>query len=525
MMLTDRSIPEALIRASRKRLFQSRIRDSTGNQYTNAEYLTRAYALADQLRSRCDGRYCLFLLPTSAPACVAALAAMVADKVPVFLNFTASQESLAYAIEKCEASTVFSSRKFVEAIRFTQPVTFAFLEDIAGEIKPAAIRLAKLRMLMFPSWLARMRMFPTVGGGRCETATVLFSSGSTGTPKGVVLSHDNLLTNLEAIVQTLACHEGDVMLGALPFFHSFGYIGNFLLPLVFGLPVIYHPNPTDAATIGDLIAEHRCTVLFATPTFLQGYIRKCKKEQLASLQVVVTGAEKLQENVSQRFTDTFGIVPIEGYGCTELSPVVSINVADDPESVRKACGRPGSVGRAIPGVDIQVVDPNDYSPLPVNNEGLLRVRGPNVMQGYLGEPERTTAVIRDGWYNTGDMARIDGDGFLYITGRYSRFSKIGGEMIPHGGVEEAIHKVLGSDDSRVIVTGVADAAKGERLVVLYLDTDLEPKAVIAALRKAGLPNLWIPKVRDFHKIECIPLLGSGKFDLKTIRDIAERHST
>jgi acyl-[acyl-carrier-protein]-phospholipid O-acyltransferase / long-chain-fatty-acid--[acyl-carrier-protein] ligase len=354
-----------------------------------------------------------------------------------------------------------------------------------------------------------------------DTATVLFSSGSTGTPKGIVLSHRNLISNLISVSEVLDLQKDDIMLGSLPFFHSFGFIGNFLLPLYHGMTVIYHNNPMDAETIGELIREHQCTTLFATPTFLKAYTRKCSPEQMKSLKLVIAGAEKLTSNISNRFTGKFGITPIEGYGCTETSPVVSINVPAFGSEIGQKVGKSGSVGRPIPGVTAKIVDPDAREAFDTDQEGLLLVSGPNIMQGYLGEPERTREVLQDGWYNTGDMARIDADGYIFITGRYARFSKVAGEMVPHGGIEEEINNILGLTEPRVVVTGVADPVKGERLIVLHLSIDKTPDEIVEELRHRGLPNLWIPKSKHFYHVTEFPILGSGKIDLQALRDLAD----
>ena len=222
--------------------------------------------------------------------------------------------------------------------------------------------------------------------------------------------------------------------------------------------------------------------------------------------------------------DKFGVMPIEGFGCTELSPVVSINVPEEQAGKRISCGKTNSVGKPISGVELQIINPESRAPEPTGTDGLLLVKGPNVMQGYLEAPEQTSAVIQDGWYNTGDMAHIDDDGYIFITGLYSRFSKIGGEMVSHGAVEEAIQSVLGTADSRTVVTAVPDPVRGERLLVLHLPIKSTSETIANGLREAGLPNLWVPKATDFYEIDEIPILGSGKLDLKAIRDLAEEMS-
>ena len=286
------------------------------------------------------------------------------------------------------------------------------------------------------------------------------------------------------------------------------------------MKVIYHPNPLDSEGIGEIVQKEKVTMLFATPTFLQAYARKCSAEQFSSLRLVLSGAEKLRPAIASKFKEKFGITPIEGYGATELSPVVSINMPSHKKRIGQAIGREGSVGIPLAGVCVKIVDPESRERLNTGEEGLVIVKGPNVMPGYLNDPERTKEVIEDGWYNTGDLGYFDKDGYLYISGRLSRFSKIAGEMIPHGAVEEEINKVIESNDNQLIVTAVNDEKRGERLIVLYVDLPVQVNDIITKMRDTGLPNLWIPKAKDFYKIDEIPVLGTGKTDLKKVRDLA-----
>jgi len=236
----------------------------------------------------------------------------------------------------------------------------------------------------------------------------------------------------------------------------------------------------------------------------------------------VAGAEKLPSDLCDLFEQKFGVRPVEGYGATETSPLVSVNL---PPSRARQAGqglKEGTVGRPVPGVTVRVLDPESDAPLPVDQPGMLWVKGDNVMQGYLNQPALTAEVIRDGWYRTGDLAKIDADGFITITGRQSRFSKIGGEMVPHGRVEELLQQFLGGEEQHlaVAVTAVPDARKGERLLVLYTHTDKSPDAMVQHLSAAGLPNLWIPSTDSFFEVEAIPILGTGKLDLQAVKRVA-----
>lgn len=258
----------------------------------------------------------------------------------------------------------------------------------------------------------------------------------------------------------------------------------------------------------------------ATPTFLMTYVKKCPPESFKSLRYVVVGAEKLKAAVAEAFEEKFGITPLEGYGCTELSPVAILNIPDfEMKRIKQVGNKRGKVGHPIPGVVVKITDPESGASLPPGKEGLLLVKGPNVMLGYLGEPNKSSEVIREGWYVTGDIATIDHDGFVAITDRLSRFSKIGGEMVPHIKIEEEIQKALGAVGTVCVVTSVPDDKKGERLVVLCT-VPVDPGLLAEQLSAAGLPNLWIPKKDSFFQIPEIPMLASGKVDLKGIQELA-----
>ena len=521
------TFPELFIRQMRARPFAGQLRDGNEPAPCNLALLARAYALAGRLRPRlaADEEYVGLLLPSGTAGVVAAAAVYLCNRVPVFLNYTVPPEALAHAISRCRIRRVYGSRTLAERVGVKLPVELVELAELAGGMSTGARGRAFLAAVLQPSWVARRRLFPrTAAGGVMRPATVLFSSGSTGIPKGAVLTHHNLNANTNAAVRVLGLERHDVLLGTLPFFHSFGFMTGFWLPVMWGCRVVYHANPLDAEKVGELAAAHRATMLFATPTFLQGYTRRCAPEQFRTMRLVITGAEKLPARVAERFRERFGLRPIEGYGTTELSPVVAINLPRDFAQAGQTVGKPGAVGQPIPGVTVKTVDPASGTTLGEGEDGVLLVKGPNVFAGYLDDAERTAAVLQDGWYNTGDVARIDRDGFIFITGRLSRFSKIGGEMVPHLAVEEELHKALGRDDTCAVVTGVSDAGRGERLVVLHLPVGKTPAELVAALRERGLPNLWIPKPVDFHQVERIPQLGSGKLDLAVIQDLARRHA-
>jgi acyl-[acyl-carrier-protein]-phospholipid O-acyltransferase / long-chain-fatty-acid--[acyl-carrier-protein] ligase len=290
---------------------------------------------------------------------------------------------------------------------------------------------------------------------------------------------------------------------------------------------VYHFSPLEAKQVGKLCREHQVTILLTTPTFLRTYWRRCEKEDFATLDVVVCGAEKLPADLAEEFEKKFGVKPVEGYGTTELSPLVSVNIPPSRTFQPEYVGlKEGTVGRPVPGVGAKIVHLETGEDVGLDTPGMLLITGPNVMLGYMNEKEKTAAVLRDGWYVTGDVAMLDVDGFIQITGRQSRFSKIGGEMVPHIHVEEVLQKILGGEDEqlRFAVTAVQDDRKGERLVVLYTKLDGSPQEVCRQLASQGLPNLWIPGADCFFQVEEIPVLGTGKLDLQKLKQLAVEKS-
>jgi acyl-[acyl-carrier-protein]-phospholipid O-acyltransferase/long-chain-fatty-acid--[acyl-carrier-protein] ligase len=392
-----------------------------------------------------------------------------------------------------------------------------FLEDVMKQSSKAQQIVTAAIAWLLPARLL-LRVYRPEVSKADDLATVIFSSGSTGTPKGVMLSHRNILTNVEGIGQVYWVTGDDRVLGVLPFFHSFGFTGTLWLPLLHGFGVVYHANPMDAGTIGELVQKYNVTLMITTPTFCGAYMRKCTPEQFKSLKYTVVGAEKLRDALAREYKDKYGVAPLEGYGCTEMAPVVAVNVPDGAAGQRGT--KAGTVGHPLPGVVARVVDPDTGAPLDTDTPGLLLVKGGNRMIGYLKQPELDREVFRDGgWYVTGDIASIDEDGFITVTDRLSRFSKIGGEMVPHLKIEEVITRIL--DDQGAIVTAAPDESKGEKLVAFYTRKDLTPQELWSKLNDSDLPKLWLPKRENLRQIEALPVLGTGKIDLREIKRMAK----
>ena len=513
-----RSLGEEFVIMARHHWRQPAINDTTGKSLSFGRTLTAAVALADILkRDTAKQSHIGILLPSSVGGVLANVAVTLSGKVPVNLNYIASADFRGHCIKECGVRTVLTSKKFIEKLEtLDAPEGAVYLEDLLPRITAGK----KIKALLKSRFMPRRRLARTAGFHADDLATVMFSSGSTGTPKGVMLSHHNILSNVEAFRMVYRPTREDNICAALPFFHSFGYTATMWFPLLSGFAASYHTNPLDGEQIANVVREHRCSLLLATPTFLLGYIRKATEEDFKSLRYVVVGAEKLKKGVSDAFEKKFGLKPLEGYGTTECSPVVAVNLPPvEIDGVHLSGTKEGSVGQPLPGVAVKVVEPDTFEPVPLDGEGLLLVRGPNVMLGYLNMPDKTKEVIKDGWYVTGDIVRLDSEGFITITDRLSRFSKIGGEMVPHIAVEEAYYKGLGTMEQVLTVTSAPHPRKGEQLVVLHTAAG-DPASLHEIIKKSDLPNLWKPDRKAYHKVDTIPVLGSGKLDFKAVREMA-----
>ena len=527
------SLPRRFLASARRHARRTAVVDSTGTRLSFRRLLAGSLILRSLLAKRLgDGPNVGVLLPPGAGSTLANLALSLDGRVPVNLNYTLGPKGLESPIRQAGLARVITSRRFLEALgrgASEAPPGSIALEDLMGEAGRGRRLLWLLATLLPARLLARLLALPADGRG---TATILFSSGSTGEPKGVVLSHGNVLANLEAVETVFDLRAGEAVLGVLPHFHGFGYTAALWLPLLTGATAACCPDPFDARGVGRLCAAERVGLMIGTPAFFRAWLRRCRSEELASVRLAVVGAEKLPRDLARRWEESFGLALLEGYGCTELSPVVSVNVPDrELDGWRELGHKPGTVGRPLPGVAVRVVDPEGGAPREPGEEGLILVRGAGVMQGYLERPDLTAGVMRDGWYVTGDIGRVDADGFLELTDRLSRFSKIGGEMVPHGRVEEELSQTLaelharlaeeeGGEPAELFVTSLPDERKGERLVVVHTPLAVSAREILDGSRARGLPALFLPREGCFVEVEAIPRLGTGKVDLAGLRRVA-----
>jgi len=524
----EMNLPRMFLRMCRRTRSQPKVADSAGQELTGGQLLLRTLIVKRLLARRilaADEKFVGVLLPPSVGGMLVNAALPLLGRVSVNLNYTASAATINACIRQSGIRHVLTSRLFMAKTKLAVDAEVVYLEDFKDQVTAFDKFVAAVEAHLVPVAILE-RLFGLTKVDPDELLTIIFTSGSTGEPKGVMLSHHNIGSNVRAIDQMFQLKKSDVLLGVLPFFHSFGFTGTLWTVLSLDPRGVYHFNPLDARLVGSLCEKHKVTIMMTTPTFLRGYLKRCEKEQLATLDLVVMGAEKMPLDLAQAFCDKFGVRPFEGYGTTELSPVAAVNIPDhrSQETTQKGT-KEGSVGRPIPGTSVRIVDPETFAELGVDQPGLMLIKGPNVMRGYLKMEEKTAEVIRDGWYITGDIARIDAEGFITITDRASRFSKIGGEMVPHIKVEEVLRTIVrnGSDDEGellAVVTSVPDEKKGERLIVVHKPLSKPVDQVLDELNSSGLPNLWIPSRDSFLEVADIPHLGTGKVDLKGLKTLA-----
>jgi len=525
-------IPVNWLRSARRLGFRMATTDVQGEPMSNHRFMTAVFSFARLIKQRNPSQNVGLLLPTSSGSAIANMAVMTLGKTVVNLNYTASPEALQSAVEQAGLHQIFTSEKFVSKllergidIKLILPnMPLIYLEDLKASLAKATLLRTLLSVILLPTGV--LQAFYIKRMPLDSTAAILFSSGSEGAPKGVELSQRNLAMNARQVADMLNTREDDVLMGTLPAFHAFGLLAGVFLPLSEGIPLVCHPDPTDGPNIAKGIARYDATVLFGTATFFRLYARNPRIHPLMfkSLRYVVGGAEKLTPEIRKLFSQRFNKSILEGYGTTETSPVASVNIPDqlDPMTGRVYDGnREGTVGMPLPGTSFRIVDPDTLQELPNGADGLILIGGPQVMKGYLHDAEKTAQAIveLDGhhWYKTGDKGRLDKDGFLIIVDRYSRFVKLGGEMISLTAVEQAIRHVTQHDDLDIMAVNLPDSKKGEKIVLL-LAGEQDPQSLRKQLQASSMNPLMVPS--QIYTVEEVPKLGSGKMDFASGRQLA-----
>lgn len=517
---TRLSLAQLFVRRARSLFFHEAMTDTTGRRMTYGAALTAAIALSRRIGLRTRAPAVGLLLPPSVGGAVANIAVTLLGRTAVNLNFTVSREALESALRQSGLDCVITAKPMLARLGDALPSLphRLFLEDLATEITPLRKGLALLQALFLPA----RRLSHAHGLSPDAVAALIFSSGTTGEPKGVALSHHNIISNCESMGLVLRPGPHECLAVTLPLFHSFGYTCGIWLPLLHGARAAYHPSPFDAQIIGTMVRQHGCTIMFTTPTLLQNYNRRIPPADFEHLRLMVAGAEKLRAPLLEAFRQRFpNVTLVEGYGATELSPVAALSLPDaEVDGVYHAGHKPGSVGQPLPGIASRIIHPDTGALCEPGAAGLLHIKGPNVMTGYWNRPDLTREAVSDGWYRTGDLALADEEGFIFIQDRLARFSKIGGEMIPHGAVEDVFLETMDSAERVLAVSSVPDSKRSERLVVLYTSAAGPVEELRRRMAAAPLPNLWKPDPEAYAQISSIPLTGTGKLDVRALRATA-----
>jgi acyl-[acyl-carrier-protein]-phospholipid O-acyltransferase/long-chain-fatty-acid--[acyl-carrier-protein] ligase len=530
------SLQEAWIASAKEVGDKLCMADSTGLEVSGDKFVTGTLMIAGALKPKLRKSQNIgLLLPTAVGGSMGNMALLSLGKTVVNLNYSSGEESLKHALKIADITYVVASKQFVTKLKakgFDLTEVLSNIEVIYLEELKERISKVKSLMLFFAVKflpVSILRVLFIKKSKPQDTAAILFSSGSEGQPKGIELSHQNMMGNIKQITTLLNPSDEDVMLGTLPIFHSFGLTVTTLLPLVEGIPVAAHPDPTDGFGIGKMAARYEATMLFATATFYRLYTRNKKLNPLmfSHLRMAVAGAEKLPNEIREAFKQKFGQDIYEGYGATETTPVASVNIPDVlmQDSWRVQTGnKVGTVGLPLPGSSFKIVDPESFEALPAGEEGMILIGGTQIMKGYIGEPEKTASVIKelDGirWYVSGDKGRLDEEGFLTIVDRYSRFAKIGGEMVSLGLVEGEINKLL-DDESQVAIVALPDEKKGEKLILL-LEGVMELEELKVQIKSLEMNPLFVPS--EYYKVDELPKLGTGKADFKGAKKLASELS-
>ncbi|MBI5618945.1 MAG: MFS transporter [Gammaproteobacteria bacterium] len=528
------ALPRAWLQAAKHTPSEAAVADSDGTEFTRRRFVIAAILIRGLLRRRIEGRNVGILLPTSSGGALSNMALLMLGRTVVNLNYTAPREAIVAAIEQAEIRTIVTARRFLTRLDDRgidlAPVLagrqVVMLDEIRREIRGTSKLLAAAAVTLLPT-----RALCSLYCRRTDIdapAAILFSSGSEGVPKGVVLSHRNIMANVKQISDVLNTEVTDVVMATLPLFHAFGLTVTTFMPLVEGIPMVTHPDPTDALGVAKAVARFRGTILCGTSTFLRLYTKNPRVLPLMfePLRIVVAGAEKLSPQVREAFKLKFNKEVLEGYGVTETTPVASCNIPDELEfgSWRVQTGtKHGTVGMPLPGTSFRIVDPVTLAELPTGKDGLILIGGSQIMLGYLNDPQRTDAaiVMQDGkrWYKTGDKGHLDEDGFLTIVDRYSRFAKIGGEMVSLTAVEERVRHALGAAELDLVAVALPDRRKGEQIALLVADPNLDPDWLRRQLTGSGVNGLMLPN--QIVTVKDVPKLGSGKTDFGAAKRLAE----
>ncbi len=502
---------------------------SSGQKKYSADFiLATATALSRRLESYPDGMRIGIAIPPSFIAFVVNYACIFANLKPINLNFTLGPVAAKSCIETANIDTIITAEAFKAKITKANPL-FPWTDKIIDALDLLShIPLGEIddlqrdaQSLSADAYAKKYSITKSANAENVE-ATLVFTSGSEGAPKGAILTERNIIANCLQTKVSEIFEDDSILLANLPIFHSFGLLFEAWYMALHKQKTVTLFNPLDIKNNIRAVREMGATAIIGSPTFFRAYLKHASPEDMKTLRMAIAGAEKTPKGFHELWNNAFNNTYREGYGLTEASPVVGVNCNERDFGYFSTGSRKGSIGKLFPGMKAKVLNPSTLEELPFGEQGLLAMAGPNIFAGYLNNPRATRAALQDGWLVTGDLARLDPDGFLYIDGRISRFSKIGGEMVPHATVEAAINNALGLADTDIPLIAISsrlDEGKGEALVLLTACDDITLASAKEALRNSGISNLWQPKY--LVKIDQIPLLPSGKLDLKRLSDLAK----
>ncbi|MEM9898226.1 MAG: AMP-binding protein [Pseudomonadota bacterium] len=481
------------------------ILDADGRKLTYGDIAKASFALAGPIRRMTSPNERVgILLPTGAGATIAFLATLAAGRVPAMLNFTSGIRNIKAACKAAEVDTVLTAHKFIEVgglenliDDLQDSLSFEYLEDM----RDGLTIFDKARAVVGPLIPSMFSDNPPPD----DPGVVLFTSGTEGDPKGVVLSHANIIGNIEQVAEHVEIAPSDIFFNPLPMFHCYGLTPGTLWPLIVGYPAALHPSPLQTKIIPKRIFETNATVLFATDTFLQQYMRASDQRGMSSLRLAVCGAERVKDETRATAEKKFAFQVLEGYGVTEGSPVLAANQPGDIRS--------GTVGQLLPGIHYRL-EPVEG----LDGAGRLWVKGPNIMKGYI-TPKEPGVIhpLADGWHDTGDVVALDKEGYVSIRGRVKRFAKIGGEMVSLAVVENCATAVW--PDNMHAATIIADKRKGEQIVLVTDKKEHDRSLLLAWAQSHGVPEIAVPK--KIFLVDEVPVLGTGKLNYVAIKQLAE----
>jgi len=475
---------------------------STGSRLTYGRTLVASLILAEKFEQG-EAGFIGIMLPTSAGCILSILGALLSGRTPVMINYsTGAAQNCAFAQKKCDFKTIITSKALLDKINCPRMPGMIFIEDLLASVSAFdKIRAALQSKLPLPLLLNSVH-----GGADDDPAVVLFTSGSERDPKAVPLTHRNIAANLTGISAIIGLTADEIFLANLPLFHVFGLTVTMWLPLRYGMTIVSYANPLEFKSICEIIRDEKVTFVVGTPLFMWGYLRKSEPGDFASCRIMLTGADKTPDSLRQEFFQKHQLELLEGYGCTETSPVISSNVP--------GASRPGSVGKPLPNIQVRLEHYETGETSGVGEIGKILVMGDSIMTGYFDDFEATTLSTRRGWYDTGDMGYQDADGYLWHVGRLKRFVKIGGEMVSMIRVENVLERCL-PEGVACCVVEVPDGVRGARIVAAV--TQVVDQANILRQMSEELPNISLPK--HFVVIEALPIMGTGKIDFRRTTEL------